>query len=162
MKQLFTIMLAATVCLSAHAQSQLKEKDIVGKWDLIIDLDEIEEEIERDVEDEHWLAARFAKSISNFALDIVAEIDIRMNFREGGELKITVNAFGIKDTEYAEWYINKKGELVIEDEDGRRSKRSFDIGDEDDVWLMKGDKLVAYEKGYRGRMKRQEVYMVRR
>lgn len=163
MKQLFTLMLAATVCVSAQAQSKLQEKDVIGKWDLIIDLDEIEDEIERDVEDEHWLAARFAKSISSFALDIVSDIDIRLNFREDGELKITVNAFGAKESEYAEWYINKEGELVIRNEDDRRSRRSFSIGDdEDDVWIMKGDKLVAYEKSYRGRMKRKEVYLVRR
>ncbi|GAB5524581.1 MAG: hypothetical protein Roseis2KO_24530 [Roseivirga sp.] len=168
MKTLFTLMLAATVSVSAFSQTEVKEKDIIGQWDLIIDLDEIEDEIERDLEDENWLAARFARSISNFALDIVNEIDIRMDFREDGELKITVNAFGVRETEYAEWYINRDGELVIEDEDDRGSRRGrrnthINIGDDDDVWLMKGDKLVAYEKGYRGKMKRkQEVYMVKR
>ncbi|MCE7992205.1 MAG: hypothetical protein HEP71_09505 [Roseivirga sp.] len=163
MKTLFTLMLAATVSVSAFSQSEVKEKDIIGQWDLIIDLDEIEDEIERDLEDENWLAARFAKSISNFALDIVGEIDIRMDFREDGEVKISVNAFGARETEYAEWYINRDGELVIEDDDNRRRRdRRINIGDDDDVWLMKGDKLVSYEKGYRGRLKRQEVYMVKR
>lgn len=166
MKKVFILMLAATVSISAYSQNKVKEKDIIGQWDLIIDLDEIEDEIEEEIEDENWLAARFARSISNFALDIVAEIDIKMDFREDGELKITVNAFGARETEYAEWYINRDGELVIEDEDDRRgrSRRNthINIGDDDDVWMMKGDKLVAYEKGYRGRLKRQEVYMVKR
>lgn len=160
-------MLAATVSVSAFSQTKVKEKDVIGQWDLIIDLDEIEDEIERDLEDENWLAARFAKSISNFALNIVEEIDIRMDFREDGELKISVNAFGVRETEYAEWYINRDGELVIEDEDDRRGRsrrnRHINIGDDDDVWMMRGDKLVAYEKGYRGRMKRkEEIYMVKR
>lgn len=163
MKKLFTLMLAATVSVSAYSQGKVKEADIIGQWDLVIDLDEIEDEIERDLEDENWLAARFAKSISNFAMNIVEEIDIRMDFREDGEVKISVNAFGARETEYAEWYINRDGELVIEDDDNRRRRnRRINIGDDDDVWLMKGDKLVAYEKGYRGRLKRQEVYMVKR
>ncbi len=158
-------MLAATVSVSAFSQSKVKEKDVIGQWDLIIDLDEIEDEIERDLEDENWLAARFARSISNFALNIVEEIDIRMDFREDGELKISVNAFGVRETEYAEWYINRDGELVIEDEHdrrGRSKRRHINIGDDDDVWMMKGDKLVSYAKGYRGRMRQQEIYMVKR
>jgi hypothetical protein len=166
MKQLFTIMLAATFCMSVNAQTKVKEKDIIGQWDLVIDIDEIEDEIEEEIENEHWLAARFARSISNFALDIVEDIDIRMDFREDGEVKITVNAFGARETEYAEWYITRDGELVIEDDDrdrrGRRSRSHISIGDDDDVWMMDGDKLVSYERGYRGKLKRQEVYMVKR
>lgn len=165
MKRIFTLMLLAIFCLSAQAQDKVKEKDIIGQWDLIIDLDEIEEEIERDLEDEHWLASRFAKSISNFALDIVSEIDIRMDFRENGEVKISVDAFGARETEYAEWYINRDGELVIDEDDrGRRRSRgrSFNFGDDNDVWMMDGDRLVAFDRGYRGKLKKQEVYMVKR
>ena len=149
MKKLITLTLALFCCVALDAQTKVKEKDLIGEWRLIIDLDEVEEEIERELEDENWLAARFARSISNFALDIVEEIDIRMDFREDGEVRVEVDAFGVREVEYSEWYINKDGELIIEDDDN-------------DVWMMEGDKLFAYDRGYRGRLKKQEVYMVKR
>ncbi len=167
MKKLITLALALLCCVAVDAQTKVKEKDLIGEWKLVIDLDEVEDEIERELEDENWLAARFARSISNFALDIVEEIDIRMDFRENGEVRIEVDAFGAREVEYSEWYINRNGELIIEDEDndrGRRSKRnrSVHFGDDNDVWMMDGNKLFAYDRGYRGRLKKQEVYMVKR
>lgn len=168
MKKLITLSLALLCCVAVEAQNKVKEKDLIGEWQLIIDLDEVEEEIDRELEDEHWLASRFAKSISNFALNIVEEIDIKMDFREDGEVRIEVDAFGAREVEYSEWYINRDGELVIEDDDndrGRRSRnrsRSVHFSDDHDVWMMDGNKLFAYDRGYRGRLKKQEVYMVKR
>ena len=167
MKKLITLSLALFCCVAVDAQTKVKEKDLIGEWKLVIDLDEVEEEIERELEDEHWLASRFARSISNFALDIVSEIDIRMDFREDGEVRIEVDAFGAREVEYSEWYINRDGELIIEDDDNdrrRRSRRnrSVHFGNDHDVWMMDGNKLFAYDRGYRGRLKKQEVYMVKR
>lgn len=167
MKKLFTLIMAVSFCTAINAQNKVTEKAVIGEWQLIIDTDEIEDEIEEELENEHWLARRFARSISNFALDIVGEIDIRMDFRKDGELRIEVDAFGTREVEYAEWYINRDGELIIEDDDDWRSKRnrrnrSINFGDDNDVWMMDGDKLVAYDRGYRGRLKKQEVYMVKR
>lgn len=167
MKTLFTLMLAALCCVAAQAQTKVTEKELLGEWQLIIDLDEIEEEIERELDDENWISSRFAKSISNWALNLVDDIDIRLDFREDGELRIEIDVFGVREVEYSDWYINRDGELIIEDEDNhrrsrRRSRSSFNFGDDEDVWMMDGDKLVAYDRGYRGRLKKQEVYMVKR
>lgn len=163
MKKLLAAFLILASSASAIAQDKVREKDLLGEWKLVID---VREEIEDDIRDEdNWLAERFAKAISNFALNIVEDIDIKMDFREDGELKISVNVFGARETEYAEWEINSRGELIIKDEDrGRRSRRSrnFNIGDDDDVWMMDGKRLVSYDKGYRGRLKKQsEVYLVK-
>ena len=113
MKKLITLALALLCCVAVDAQTKVKEKDLIGEWKLVIDLDEVEDEIERELEDENWLAARFARSISNFALDIVEEIDIRMDFRENGEVRIEVDAFGAREVEYSEWYINRDGEKLV-------------------------------------------------
>lgn len=166
MKRITTTLLLLAVCVSLQAQSKVRERDILGDWDLIIDLDEVKEEIEDDLDrEDNWLARRFARGISNFALDIVESIDVRMRFREDGEVKIMLNIFGERDSEYARWYINRDGELIIEDDDRRRGKRKFSMGysDDDSVWMMKDGKLQAYEKSRRGRrIKKEEIFMKKR
>ena len=47
MKKLITLMLLVGISGSLTAQSKVKERDVVGEWELVIDIDrrEIEEEI---------------------------------------------------------------------------------------------------------------------
>ncbi|WP_422008361.1 hypothetical protein [Roseivirga pacifica] len=162
MKKLITLMLLVGISGSLTAQSKVKERDVVGEWELVIDIDrrEIEEEIE---EESNWLARRFAKSVSNFALDIVESIDIVMDFKDDGDLKITANVFGAREVEWASWYINRDGELIIEDLDDRDDDH-FTLSDSD-VWLFDKDEdhLVPYEKSRRGRLaENEDVYLRRR
>ena len=94
------------------------------------------------------MARSFARSISNFVLDIVESIDIEFEFRPNGDLRIEVEVMGEREVEYAEWYINRDLELIIEAED---DNDHLDI-DDIDVFMMKDGKLRAYEKGRRGRL----------
>lgn len=170
MKKLTTTLLLVMVCASLTAQSRVREKDILGEWDLVIDLDDAREEIEEELEEEEsWIARRFARGISNFALDIVERIDIKFDFREDGEVKLSINILGEREVEYLDWSINDDGELIIEDNDhdrnrrSRRNNNSFDFADEDDVWLMKNGRLQAFEKSRRGRLEmKEEVYLKKR
>ncbi len=165
MKKLLATLLVLAFGATSYAQEKVREKDLIGQWELVID---VRDEIEEDIEDEdHWLARRFAKAVSNFALNIVEEIDIKMDFRANGEVKISVDVFGVHETEYAEWEINSRGELIIEgdwrDSRGRRSRRINIDTDDHDLWMMDGNKLIAYDRGYRGKLKKKdEVYMVKR
>lgn len=145
------------VTSTAWAQQKVKEKDIIGPWQLVIDIDR--EDIEREIEEEeNWLARSFAKSVSSFALDIVESIDVEFEFRKNGDLRIEVNVMGEREVEYAEWYINGDGELVIEDE-GDNHVHIDDV----DVFMMDDGKLVAYEKGKRGRRyAKEEIYLKRK
>ena len=118
---------------------------------MVIDIDE--KDIEDEIETDSWFGWMVANSVSDFVVDIIEEIDIRMEFEDRGELIITVNAFGNKEIEKAEWYINRDGQLVITDSDD---------DDDDDVWMFVGDKLVLFEKSKSGRLSDQPVYMVRR
>lgn len=146
-----------TMSLSVFAQERVKEKDIIGEWELILDIDR--EDIEREIEEEeNWLARSFAKSVSSFALDIVESIDIDFEFRENGDLRIEVEVFGEREVEYAEWYINRDGELIIESEDQDRVHI-----DDIDVFMMEDGNLVAYEKGRRGKLyEKEEIYLKRK
>ncbi len=170
MKKLITTLLLIAVCVSVQAQKKVREKDILGEWDLVIDLEEAREEVEEELEEEEsWLARRFARGISNFAMDIVESIDIKFDFREDGEVKLSMNIFGEREVEYLDWSINKDGELIIEDKDDdrrdsrRRSNNSFDFSDDDDVWMMKDGKLQVFEKTRRGLLEiKEEIYLQKR
>lgn len=141
------------------AQQSVKEKDVLGEWEMVIDVDM--DELERDLEDENWLARKIAGSVTGLVSDILDEIDIHMDFRDNGEVKIMVEAFGEREVEYAEWDINKDGELMIFDEDERRWKnRHVSFGSDDDIWLMDDGKIYQFE-GRRGRLERGNVYLQR-
>jgi len=141
------------------AQQSVKEKDVLGEWEMVIDVDM--DELERDLEDENWLARKIAGSVTGLVSDILDEIDIHMDFRDNGEVKIMVEAFGEREVEYAEWDINKDGELMIFDEDERRWKnRHVNFGSDDDIWLMDDGKIYQFE-GRRGRLERGNVYLQR-
>ncbi len=159
MKKLLT---AITLCLMLSpvmAQQSVKEKDVLGEWEMVIDVDM--DELERDLEDENWLARKIAGSVTGLVSDILDEIDIHMDFRDNGEVKIMVEAFGEREVEYAEWDINKDGELMIFDEDERRWKnRHVNFGSDDDIWLMDDGKIYQFE-GRRGRLERGNVYLQR-
>jgi hypothetical protein len=168
MKKILTAILMIGISVTGFSQQRVTEEDIIGEWKLVIDIDR--EEIEEEIDDEdNWIARGFAKAVSGFALDIVEEIDIKMDFRKDGEVRIRVEVFGSRDTEYANWRINKDGELEIDD-DWRRDDDDDDnwgrshskFSSDADVWMMDGKKLVAYDKGYRGKLKAQDVYMVKR
>ncbi len=157
MKKLITLCLMLTVTVSVMAQKKVREKDLIGEWELVIDIDR--EDLERELEEEeNWLARSFAKSVSGFALDIVESIDIDFEFRENGDVRIEVNVFGEREVEYAEWYINRAGELIIESEDNDHVQI-----DDIDVFMMDDGKLVAYEKGRKGRLyEKEEIYLRRK
>jgi hypothetical protein len=158
MKKLIALSLMMSMSLGLMAQKKVKEKDLIGEWELVIDIDmkDIEEELE---EEENWLARSFAKSVSSFALDIVESINVDFEFRENGDVRIDVEVMGEREVEYAEWYINKDGELIIEAEDERDQIKIDDI----DVFMMKDGNLVAYEKGRRGKLyEKEEIYLKRK
>ncbi|WP_420385153.1 hypothetical protein [Roseivirga sp.] len=160
MKKLITLLCLTLLSTGAFAQSRVTEKDLLGEWRMVIDVDM--DEIEEDLENENWLARRIASSVTSLVTDILDEIDIHMDFRSNGEVKIMVEAFGERESEYAEWRINKDGELMIFDEDNRRWKNSHvSFGGDDDVWLMEDGKIVQFEYHRHGRMERGDVYLER-
>ena len=160
MKKLSLLLCLLAISTLSLAQSKVKEKDLIGQWQMVIDIDL--DEVEEELKDENWLARKIAGSVTGLVSDILEEIDIRMDFRSNGEVKIMVEAFGERETEYAEWAISRDGELRIFDEDNHRwSNRHVSFGNDDDVWLMDDGHIVQFERGSRGRMERKEVYLKR-
>lgn len=131
----------------AQAQSKVTKSDLRGEWKMVFDFDE--KDLEEGIEDSFWIGSIFSGPLSGFVMDILDEIDIQMEFLDGGKLKITVDAFGEKEVEYEEWILTSKGELLIGDDD------------DDEVWLLEADKLYQYKKLSRGRLEKQEVFLVK-
>ena len=137
---------------AAFAQKKVKERDVIGDWKLVIDLNE--EEIKEEIDDEDsYLARAFASAVSGFVVDIVEDLDIEMRFHRDNKVEIIVEMWGENEVEEGEWYITRDGELVIEQKDS---------DDDDEVWLMEGEYLVQYDKRSSGYKRDSDnVYMRR-
>ncbi|MEQ9468329.1 MAG: hypothetical protein RLN88_13025 [Ekhidna sp.] len=152
MKRTITLF-TAVFCLTFLAQAQkVTEKDIIGTWKLIID---VEEEMEEEAEDaDNMLEEVFIKAISGFVGGILDDIEIYFEFQSDNDVKITVNAYDETETETGTWYINKRGYLVIEDIDDDRD--DFNISADDDEWKLIDGILVSDEHD-----DNKSVYMTR-
>lgn len=137
-----TLILLGALFAGFMSQAQkVNEKDIIGTWKLIID---IEQEMEEEAEDaDNMLEEIFIKAISGFVGGIMEDIEIYFEFRKGNELKITVNAYDETETEYGRWFINKRGYLEIEDIDDDND--NININADDDEWMLIDGILVSDE-----------------
>jgi hypothetical protein len=124
--------------IATQAQQKVSEDELVGNWKLVID---IEEELEREADEEDNPFARMMiRGVSGLVEGILDNIDIYFDFQRDGEVKILVEAFDENEIDYAKWYINRNGELIIEDLDNDNIQF-----DDDDVWMMDGKYLVSIE-----------------
>lgn len=142
MKSLFSVLVVVlTFSLVAQGQTRkVKERDIKGLWQLKIELGEdfMEKEID---EEDNAMTRVIMQATESFVDGILDELDIKFRFLDGGVCKVYVTAFGVDaDEELGEWYINDKGQLIIEDTDSYQS-------DGNEYWMMQDDILVAMEDG---------------
>ena len=144
MKKAFLVfaLLAAFSATTCFGQSSVKPRDLRGTWHLVFDIDK-----EADSATE--------RVILNAVDGFLDEIDIYMEFQRDQRLKVSVDAFGDEEIEYAKWEINSDGELKLGDTDKFQS-------DDDTVWLIKGRRLVAFEYNERGKLHQKDsIYLER-
>lgn len=137
-----TALFVFALCVAFVSDAQrVKEKDIIGTWKLVID---IEEEMDEEAEEaDTMLEEVFIKAISGFVGGIMEDIEIYFEFQADNDLKITVNAYDETETERGSWYINKRGYLVIEDIED--DDDDFHISSDDDEWKLIDGILVSDE-----------------
>ena len=135
-----TILLTA-LCLIFSVQAQkVKEKDVIGKWQLVID---VKEELEDEAEDaDSFLEELIIKSVSGFVSGILEDIEIYFEFESDNDVKITIKAFGETERETAKWFINKRGYLEIDDWDNDDDNFNLSM-DDDDEWKLIDGRLVS-------------------
>ena len=133
------VSLCMVFALTSHAQKKLREKDLIGQWKMVINLEEGFEKAKEELDDndDEFLGKLILSSIEGFASAILDEVDIYMDFEKDGKLRVIVEAFDEKEVEYSEWIINEKGFLLIND-----GKNDVDI----DHWILEDDVLVGYDE----------------
>ena len=148
-KSTLFLALICFLTISVNAQTKVTEHDLEGKWKMVFDFNE--KDMKEEIEDDYWLGSLISGPLSHFVVDLLENIDIQMEFLNGGKLKITVEAFGEEEFVYAEWYISSHGELVLGDDD-----------DDDEIWMFEDNKLYQYDKKSKGRLEKQQVFLVQR
>ena len=132
---IFTLLLFGVGAV--QAQTKVNERDIDGIWELRIELREgfLDDEID---EEDNVLARIIMRSVGGLVEGILDNLDISFEFKEDGRCKVNVDVFGVNEVEYTEWYINRRGQLIIEDTDNVHfSSREY--------WMFEDDILVAYD-----------------
>jgi len=120
-----------------QAQTKVKERDIDGIWELRIELREgfLDDEID---EEDNALARIVMRSVGGLVEGILDNLDITFEFKEDGRCKVYVDIFGVNEVEYTEWYINRRGQLIIEDTDNVQFESR-------EYWMFEDDILVAFD-----------------
>lgn len=143
MKLKVLTLLSLILLLGFSTQAQkVEERDVLGTWKLVIDIeDEMDEEAE---EAETLLEEVIIKSVSGIVAGVMDNIDIYFEFQKRNNLLITVRAYGEVEEEEGNWYINRRGYLVIEDIDDDEDEY-FNISAGDDEWKLIDGLLISDE-----------------
>jgi len=128
------------------AQSRIRESDLEGTtWKMVFD-------IEHEAKDDADTA--FERIILSAVDGLLDEIHVYFEFLEDNRMIVWVDAFGVEDEEEdSEWYVNRRGELIMGDADS--------VSADNTIWMRDGSRISAYKKK-RGRLKRSdEIYLKR-
>lgn len=140
LKALTLLSLILLLGFSTQAQ-KVEEKDVLGTWKLIIDIEnEMDEEAD---EAETLLEEVIIKSVSGLVSGVLENVEIYFEFRKRNKVIVTVDAYGDVEEDEGTWYINKRGYLVIEDIDDDND--DFSISADDDEWKLIDGLLVSEE-----------------
>ena len=142
MKKIAFLFLAALLSSSLmNAQSKVKDRDVLGEWKLHVDL---QKEIQDKDSDLNFLEKALVGAVSGIVTTAMNHVDIRFDFKRNNEviLKIHNKDEDKTETEILKWFINKQGQLEIDDLDNDHVNVQHD-----GAWLLLDKKLVAVEDG---------------
>jgi hypothetical protein len=144
MKRILTVSVVAFLflCSATIITSQkTKEKHIIGKWKLHLDISNAVDEETKNNDD---LGAVFARGIVSMVDDLVDEIDITFDFQKNNVLVVTQNSLSDYDEESIEkytWKIDGNGYVVTKPVN--KGNSSYDDGD---GWILKKGKLIPVDE----------------
>ena len=133
-------LFALLISSSGFSQSKVKERQVIGKWKLHLNL---KEKVKEETKDINGFGKILAKSIVSAVDDLIDEADITFNFKRNNVLEVTQKSLTDDDeesTEIYEWKIDKKGRLVTSQSSGKKLKFNNNSG-----WMIKKGKLVPVD-----------------
>ena len=142
MKKIAFLFLAALLSSSLmNAQSKVKDRDVLGEWKLHVDL---QKEIQDKDSDLNFLEKALVGAVSGIVTTVMNHVDIRFDFKRNNEviLKIHNKDEDKTETEILKWFINKQGQLEIDDLDNDHVNVQHD-----GAWMLLDKQLVAVEYG---------------
>ena len=142
MKKIAFLFLAALLSSSLmNAQSKVKDRDVLGEWKLHVDL---QKEIQDKDSDLNFLEKALVGAVSGIVTTAMNHVDIRFDFKRNNEviLKIHNKDEDKTETEILKWFINKQGQLEIDDLDNDNVNVQHD-----GAWMLLDKQLVAVEYG---------------
>ena len=142
MKKIVFLFLAALLSSSLmNAQSKVKDRDVLGEWKLHVDL---QKEIQDKDSDLNFLEKALVGAVSGIVTTAMNHVDIRFDFKRNNEviLKIHNKDEDKTETEILKWFINKQGQLEINDLDNDHVNVQHD-----GAWMLLDKQLVAVEYG---------------
>ena len=142
MKKIAFLFLAALLSSSLmNAQSKVKDRDVLGEWKLHVDL---QKEIQDKDNDLNFLEKALVSAVSGIVTTAMNHVDIRFDFKRNNEviLKIHNKDEDKTETEILKWFINKQGQLEINDLDNDHINVQHD-----GAWMLLDKQLVAVEDG---------------
>ena len=142
MKKIAFLFLAALLSSSLmNAQSKVKDRDMLGEWKLHVDL---QKEIQDKDSDLNFLEKVLVGAVFGIVTTAMNHVDIRFDFKRNNEviLKIHNKDDDKTETEILKWFINKQGQLEIDDLDNDHVNVQHD-----GAWMLLDKQLVAVEDG---------------
>lgn len=149
MKYYFSLILSLVLTLGM-AQSPIKERKLLGQWELKID---IEKAIEEEAKEMNLFEKMVASAVSGFVDQALSSIQMVFEFQSNDRVKLTVIGGDDAPTIEELRYSLIEGKLYIEDFDSDNTQVDFD-----GYWMWQDDRLVNFDKD--GTLNKN-VYMIR-
>lgn len=141
MKTTFMTLVMLFTLTATMAQQRVKERDVLGSWELKVD---IQQAIKEETKNMSLFEGMMARAFSGLAEEVMEEIDITFEFQKNHVAYLTVHSDLEEDETKVEklyWTINDKGQLIIEDIENDNVKF-----DNDGFWMRSKDRLVAIDE----------------
>ena len=122
----------------AFSQNHINESDLIGKWEINIKVKKLIKEETKKLDMLEKLAAKLA---SEFAEDIINDIDMYIIFNKNGKATVTVDFIDYAENEEINWSINQNNEIVIDDS----LNKKINIGSGNNIWILEDNFIFLKE-----------------
>ena len=120
------------------SQNDINESDLIGKWEINIKVKKLIKEETKKLDMLEKLAAKLA---SEFAEDIINDIDMYIIFNKKGKATVTVDFIDYAENEEINWSINQNNEIVIDDS----LNKKINIGSGNNIWILEDNFIFLKE-----------------
>ena len=120
-------------------QNEIEESDVLGKWKIEIKVKQIVKEQTKELDFMEKMAAKLA---SDFAEDLVNNIDMFILFKQENKAILTLDYKSFSEQQEVGWSINENYEIEIDDSFNKK----INIGSGNNKWILKDDAIFIKNK----------------